>query len=156
MRQERCRFSPWVGKIPWRRKWQPTLVFLPGKCHGQRSLAGQSPWDCKQLDMTEVTEYAHTCLHSHHLHSTFNILIYLLCQISTQPLLLSIYWLSFFILDDFQPADISAFHLYRLKLKVINGVHFTHYPFIYILKIVPVIFIIRAISVQVLRFLIIL
>ena len=35
--------DPWIGKIPWRRKWQPTLVFLPGKSHGQRSLAGYSP-----------------------------------------------------------------------------------------------------------------
>ena len=39
-RPERLRFSPWVGKIPWRRKWQPTPVFLPGESHGQRSLAG--------------------------------------------------------------------------------------------------------------------
>ena len=38
--QETCGFSSWVGKIPWRRKWQPTLVFLPGKSHGQRSLVG--------------------------------------------------------------------------------------------------------------------
>ena len=36
----RCRFDPWVGKIPWRRKWQPTPVFSPGKAHGQRRLAG--------------------------------------------------------------------------------------------------------------------
>ena len=36
--QERCRFDPWVGKIPWRRKWQPTPVFLPGESHGQRSV----------------------------------------------------------------------------------------------------------------------
>ena len=42
-------FDPWVGKIPWRRKWQPTLVFLPGKSHGQRSLAGYSPWSPKEL-----------------------------------------------------------------------------------------------------------
>ena len=35
---------PGVGKIPWRRKWQPTPVFLPGKSHGQRSLVGYSPW----------------------------------------------------------------------------------------------------------------
>ena len=35
-------FDPWVGKIPWRREWQLTLVFLPGECHGQRSLAGYS------------------------------------------------------------------------------------------------------------------
>ena len=41
----RHRFDPWVGKIPWRRKWQPTPVFLPGKSHGQRNLADYSPWD---------------------------------------------------------------------------------------------------------------
>ena len=37
-------FDPWVGKIPWRRKWQPTPVLLPGKSHGWRNLAGYSPW----------------------------------------------------------------------------------------------------------------
>ena len=41
---KRCRFDPWVGKIPWRRKWQPTPVFLPGESHGQRSLESYSPW----------------------------------------------------------------------------------------------------------------
>ena len=40
----RLRFDPWVGKIFWRRKWQPTPVFLPGEFHGQRSLACYSPW----------------------------------------------------------------------------------------------------------------
>ena len=40
------------GEIPWRRKWQPTLVFLSGKPHGQRSLAGYSPWRCKESDLT--------------------------------------------------------------------------------------------------------
>ena len=78
----------WVGKIPWRRVWQSTLVFLPGESHGQRSLAGYSPsdplekpmathssvlawripwteelagyrpWGHKESDMTEVTEHA--------------------------------------------------------------------------------------------------
>ena len=42
-RPKRCRFDPWVGKIPWRRVWQPTPVFLPGESHKQRSLAGCSP-----------------------------------------------------------------------------------------------------------------
>ena len=42
-RQKRFRFDPWVGKIPWRRAWQPTAVFLPGESHGQRSLMGYSP-----------------------------------------------------------------------------------------------------------------
>ena len=46
-------FSPWIRKIPWRREWQPTPVFLPGKFHGQRSPAGCSPWGQKESDMTE-------------------------------------------------------------------------------------------------------
>ena len=54
-RLKTCRFNPWVGKIPWRRAWQPTPVFLPGECSGQRSLAGYSPRGHKQLDMAEVT-----------------------------------------------------------------------------------------------------
>ena len=40
-------FDPWVGKIPWRRKWQPTPVFLPGESHGRRNLMGYSPWVAK-------------------------------------------------------------------------------------------------------------
>ena len=44
----RCRFDPWVGNIPWRRKWQPNPVFLPGKFHGQRSLVSYSPWGHKE------------------------------------------------------------------------------------------------------------
>ena len=46
-------FNPWVRKIPWRRKWQPTPVLLPGKSHGQKSLVDYSPWDSKESDMTE-------------------------------------------------------------------------------------------------------
>ena len=49
------RLNPWVRKIPWRRAWQPTPVLLPGESHGQRSLAGYSPWGCRESDMTEVT-----------------------------------------------------------------------------------------------------
>ena len=41
------------GRSPWRRKWPPTPVFLPGKSHGQRSWMGYSPWGCKESDMTE-------------------------------------------------------------------------------------------------------
>ena len=40
MQETHRRFDPWVRKIPWRREWQPTLVFLPGACQGQTSLAG--------------------------------------------------------------------------------------------------------------------
>ena len=46
-------FNPWVGKVPWSKKWQPSLVFLPGKCHGQNILTGYSPWGCKESDMPE-------------------------------------------------------------------------------------------------------
>ena len=46
-------FDPWVGKIPWRRKWQPMPVFLPGESHGRRSLVGSSLWGHKELDTTE-------------------------------------------------------------------------------------------------------
>ena len=46
-------FDPWVRKIPWRRKWQPTPVFLPGESHGQRNLVGYNLWGHKELDMTE-------------------------------------------------------------------------------------------------------
>ena len=52
----RQRFNPWVGKISWRRKWQPTLVFLSGKSHEQRSLAGYSPWGCKRVRHDLVTK----------------------------------------------------------------------------------------------------
>ena len=47
------RFDSWVGKILWRRKWQPTPVFLPGESHGQRSLVGCNPWGHKESDTTE-------------------------------------------------------------------------------------------------------
>ena len=57
VQEKRHRFNLLVGKIPWRREWLPTLVFLPGDSHGQKSLVGYSPQDCKEFDMTE---YAHT------------------------------------------------------------------------------------------------
>ena len=52
-RLKRCGFDPWVRKIPWRRAWPPTPVFLTGASHGQRSLTGYSPWGPKELDTTE-------------------------------------------------------------------------------------------------------
>ena len=54
-RHKKLKFDPWVGKNPWRRARQPTPVFLPGESHEQRCLAGASPWDHKELDMTEAT-----------------------------------------------------------------------------------------------------
>ena len=52
-RCRRRRFDLQVRKIPWRRKWQPTSVFLPEESHGQRSLVGYRPWGRKELDTTE-------------------------------------------------------------------------------------------------------
>ena len=52
-----CRLNPWLRKMPWRRKWHATAVFLPGKSHGQRSLVGYSPWGRKE---TETRLSAHT------------------------------------------------------------------------------------------------
>ena len=58
-RHKRHGSDPWVGKIPWKRTWQLTAVFLPGKLDGQRSLAGYSPWGRKESDTTEATRHAH-------------------------------------------------------------------------------------------------
>jgi len=55
-------FDPWVGKITWRSKWQPTPVFWPIESHGQRSLVGYIPWGYKELDVTERVTHTHTNL----------------------------------------------------------------------------------------------
>ena len=49
-RHKRLGFNPWVGKMPWKRKWQPTPVFLPGESRGQRGLPSYSSWGRKELD----------------------------------------------------------------------------------------------------------
>ena len=59
-RIKRCRFHPWVGKIPWRRKWPSTPGFLPGESHGQRNLAGYGPQSHKESDTTEVVQHTST------------------------------------------------------------------------------------------------
>ena len=60
----RLKFNPWVRKIPWRRAWQHTSVFLSGKFHEQRSLAGYSPWSHKESDTTERLS-TQACQHRH-------------------------------------------------------------------------------------------
>ena len=57
--QEMSRFNPWTGKIPWRRKWQPTPVFMAEKAHGHRDNMGDSPWGHKEFDKIEH-EHTHT------------------------------------------------------------------------------------------------
>ena len=62
-RHEGCGSDPWVRKIPWRREWLPTPVLLPGEFHGQRSLAGYSPWSHKESDLTkQLTLSLSSCL----------------------------------------------------------------------------------------------
>ena len=56
----RYRLDSWVRKIPWRRAWQPTIVFLSGEFRGQRNLAGYSPWGHKESDITEQLRLSHT------------------------------------------------------------------------------------------------
>ena len=80
----RCGFNPWVGKIPWRRKWQPPPVFLPGESHGQRSLEGYSPWGHKESDTAERLNHRH---HRGHLWRGFEYkvwpLICVFCKLKT-------------------------------------------------------------------------
>ena len=61
-----CGFDPWLGKISWRRRWEPTAAFLPGKSSGQRSLAGYSPYG-RKVEHNWITQYtrAHTHTHTH-------------------------------------------------------------------------------------------
>ena len=63
-RHRRCGFDPWVGKIPWKRKWKPPPVFLPGKSHGQGSLEGCSSQGCKESDTTSQPSTP-TCAHTY-------------------------------------------------------------------------------------------
>ena len=55
---------PGSGRFPWRRAGQPTLVFLPGESHGQRSLSGYSPWGGKELDTTEPLTLSVAAIHN--------------------------------------------------------------------------------------------
>ena len=66
-RHKRHGYNPWVRKIPWRRNWQLTPVFLPGKFHRQRSLVGYSPWGHKELDMTEQARTRSSFFHQAHI-----------------------------------------------------------------------------------------
>ena len=61
-RHKRHRFDPWVGKIPWRRAWQPTPVILPGESYGQKSLEGYDPWGHKKSNMTSNSAAEHIAL----------------------------------------------------------------------------------------------
>ena len=85
-RCKRCGFEPWVGRISWRRWWQPTPVTLPGECHGQRSLAGYSPWGAKR--QTSPSDSAHT--HSAH---TFHLCYKSFLSVGTYGICDALIWL---------------------------------------------------------------
>ena len=61
-RRKRRGFNLWVRKMPWRRAWQPTPGFLPGESHGQRSLAGYSPWGCKEIQLQRLGTHIGTAV----------------------------------------------------------------------------------------------
>ena len=85
-RPKRCVFNPWVGKIPWRRKWQPALVFLPGKSHRQRNLVGYSPRGSKEStrlsDFTFTLTYTYTSYYVLGILKCFNVLTDLILTVS--------------------------------------------------------------------------
>ena len=74
-RHKRWGFSPWVRKISWSRKWQPTQIFTTGIFHGQMSLVHYCPWRCKQSDMTEWLS-VHACVHTHTLYGMHFVLVF--------------------------------------------------------------------------------
>ena len=76
-RDMRHKFDPWVGKIPWRKEWQPTPVFLPGEFHEQRRLVGYSPWGHEESDTTEYT-YMHGTLSPIEITDTLHLILKLL------------------------------------------------------------------------------
>ena len=86
-----------TAKIPGRRKWQPTPVFLPGKSRGQRSLAGYSPWGLKESDLTEQLSTCFTDITSHQKRNTFSSLnqIYKLSCVSIRISIFFFSWKKF-------------------------------------------------------------
>ena len=107
-RDARDGFDPWVGKIPWRRKWQPAPVFLPGGSHGQRSLVDYSPWGHQESDITEKWE--HTC---------YNKMGKLL---STSKMIERVKWVPRYK-HSLNESEIISLHLYSQRnwLSVVSG-----------------------------------
>ena len=89
------RFELWIGKLPWRRVWQPTLVFLPRESHGKMSLADYSPWSCEESDTNEVTQHACTHIHTYNIHFIHNTYSNFHCLFFKPTQLRNIYYLFF-------------------------------------------------------------
>ena len=117
----RSRFNPWDGKISWKRKWQPTPVFLPGKSHGQRSMVDYSPWCHKESDTTERLHFQFFFTSSTLI---IHMLVYLMSQRSLRlPTFLSIVFSLFC-----SSAEISA---------VLSSRSLIHSPASVILLLIP-------------------
>ena len=105
----------------WRRKWQPTLVLLPGKFHGLRSLVGYSPWDPKELDMTER-------LHFHfHFRPTYHIcwISFINWQHADMPSDLFLFWMTALVLslDWAHETDILELSV-QWEKQIINNTYY--------------------------------
>ena len=82
LQRGRPRFNPWVWKISWRRKWQPTPVLFPGKSHGRRNLVGYSAWSRKESVMTEQLHFLSFFLENCWFHYFFSSLLFLAVTIN--------------------------------------------------------------------------
>jgi len=91
-----CGFDPWVWKIPWRRKWQPTSVFLPGKSHGRRSPAGYSPQGLKRVGHDLATKWLNNIKSERHLKTFLHLAEFSLVHV-TKYLLYKVFVLKFSI-----------------------------------------------------------
>ena len=99
------RFNPWVGKILWRTRWQPTAVLLPGKSHGWRSVVGYSLWGLKQSDTTERCR--HSSQRERKPRSSLSTLYSVKSQIGTVPsdTCLSCHFTTLKLLGSFAPLS---------------------------------------------------
>ena len=102
---KRHRLDPWARKIPWRRSWQPTPVFLPGESLGQRSLVGYSPWGCKRVGHN-WNDLAHT--HAHKWTHTYVRVFVCMCVLPKKE------------------TSLQSVHLCSLKAKKYFPIHSTY------------------------------
>ena len=118
LQSRRPRFDPWVRQIPWRRKWQPIPVTLPGELHGQRNQVGYSLWDLKETPLNDTTfTFINVCVCvCIYMYTTFSLSIHLSEDIEV----VSMYWLLWVIMQWTWKADISLkywFHFLWISIQ---------------------------------------
>ena len=126
----RSRINPWVGKIPWKREWQPTPVFLPGKSHGQRSLVSYTLWICRVRH-----DWAHTDFISFWLIYPSSI------SFCKNNMHIFSYSLNFLLESKYYNFYIASFHLKTYILKItsyqfINRLLISFYRYIYFIMLI--------------------